>query len=164
MHKVGPSLNNYASSTRWAWMLVTRSFQTSANEHIGKWVKQNNRPCRSFRQNKLSPLLRRFMKTLGEPGDVLSDYAKHELRREAWVMRAADPTFPKNIVPTDHFLIPASLWGTLQFCVCVTSARPQDFLCQKFFTVCLLLSGVSKLHWQRQSTLRNLNIWTVKPR
>ena len=59
------------------------------------------------------------MKTLGEPGDVLSDYAKHELRREAWVMRAADPTFPKNIVPTDHVLIPASLWGTLQFCVCV---------------------------------------------
>merc|ERR1712087_663138 len=50
-------------------------------------------------------MLQRLMKTLGVPDGVLSVYTKQELRKEAWVVGAADPTFPANVLPAGHIYV-----------------------------------------------------------
>mmetsp|Transcript_85388 Transcript_85388/g.150959 ORF Transcript_85388/g.150959 Transcript_85388/m.150959 type:complete len:641 (+) Transcript_85388:52-1974(+) len=101
MRKVGPSDRN---SAQWVYMLVTRDFPSTSNLQIAKWIN-GGAPCRSFRQPKFSKMLQRLMKTLGVPNDVLSIYAKQELRKEAWVVGAADPTFPANVLPAGHIYV-----------------------------------------------------------
>lgn len=102
MRKVEPSLKNDA---QWVWMLVTRSCPSKSNLQIGKWVNTGKTPCKSFKQEKLSNMMKRLMTTLGVPRGVLSDYSKQELRKESWVVGAADPTFPVNVIPADHVYV-----------------------------------------------------------
>eukprot|EP00930_Biecheleria_cincta_P097084 TRINITY_DN88813_c0_g1_i1.p1 TRINITY_DN88813_c0_g1~~TRINITY_DN88813_c0_g1_i1.p1 ORF type:complete len:672 (+),score=86.51 TRINITY_DN88813_c0_g1_i1:156-2018(+) len=99
MRKVGPSLNN---DDQWVWMLVTRSFPSKSNLQIGKWVNVGKTPCKSFKPEKLSSMMRRLMTTLAVPKSVISDYARQELRKESWVVGVADPTFPTNVIPSGH--------------------------------------------------------------
>merc|ERR1712048_428009 len=89
----------------WAWVLVTRDFPSSSNLQIGRWIKNGQLPCKSFKQPKLSKMLQRLMKTFGVSSDVVSTYAKQDLRKEAWVVGAADPTFPTNVVPAGHIYV-----------------------------------------------------------
>ena len=59
----------------------------------------------TFTQGRLSGMLQRLMSTLGVPGSVVSAYAKEDLRKEAWLVGALDPTFPINVLPAGHFFV-----------------------------------------------------------
>eukprot|EP00931_Biecheleriopsis_adriatica_P007729 TRINITY_DN108996_c0_g1_i1.p1 TRINITY_DN108996_c0_g1~~TRINITY_DN108996_c0_g1_i1.p1 ORF type:complete len:654 (-),score=107.88 TRINITY_DN108996_c0_g1_i1:6-1967(-) len=104
MRKVGPSLKNDSSSLPWVWVLITQDFPSSNNLQICKWI-QGGTPCKSFRQPKFSKMLQRLMKSLGVPRDILTDFTKQDIRKESWVVGAADPTFPRNAVPAGHVFV-----------------------------------------------------------
>jgi len=99
MRKVPPS-NQVAED--WAWLLVTCDYPSGNNLQIGKWIRGDT-PCKSFTQKPLSRMLKRLMTSLGVPRDVLSTYASRDsLRKEAWVVGAADPT---DLLPAGHVFI-----------------------------------------------------------
>lgn len=101
MRKVGPSTCAQAGDD-WAWLLITRDYPSSNNLQIGKWVSGGT-PCKSFAQKALSPMLMRLLKSLGVPSNNISAYASRgHLRKEAWVVGAADPT---NSLPASQVFV-----------------------------------------------------------
>lgn len=104
MRKVGPSLDRAASAEQWVWMLVTQDFPSTNNLQVAKFLKGGT-PCKSYKQVKFSKMMQRLMTTLGVPRGVVSDYAKQDLRKEAWLVGASDPTFPSNVLPAGHIFV-----------------------------------------------------------
>jgi len=103
MKKVGNSKHQSDHSDK-AWLLILRACPSKCSLQIGKWVAGGT-PCKSFKQKELSLMLRRIFRSLGVPRDVISAYAstsKGSLRREAWLVGAADPT---DMLPPGHIFV-----------------------------------------------------------
>ena len=61
----------------WVWLLVSGEHPSSNNLQIGKWVAGGS-PCRSFRQKKLSDMVKRLFLSLAVPSEKVSTIQMRE--------------------------------------------------------------------------------------